>query len=253
MAAIQPEPGLAETEAEQAQRLKDEDKAKAEGKAFEEALEKDVKRIYVTPGLIAINVLVYVVMCSKGVDPLDPSAATLVEWGANYGPLINVQPWRLVTSAFVHAGLLHVSLNMFALWSSGHIVERLYGPRWFLLLYILCGLGASLVGLWLHPKIVSVGASGAIVGVYGCLLAFMLHPCEALSDQARGTQLKSLLAFFAYLIIAGIGDGAIDTAAHVGGAIIGFAIGSLYGAWLNPHLPHVASALWEHKKGCEVA
>jgi rhomboid protease GluP len=239
MTAIQPVEGPAEPKGDES----DEERGKEEAYAFEHVLERDVPRIYVTPALIAINVFVYALMCLKGVDYLRPDGVSLLIWGANYGPLTSIQWWRVVTSTFVHAGLLHIALNMWALWASARIVERLYGAKWFLVLYMACGVGASLVSLWQHPGVPSVGASGAIVGVYGCLLAFMLHPNEVLSTAARNTEVKSLLAFFGYLLVAGIRDSAIDTPAHIGGAVIGFIIGSMYATWIDPRLPVIAAVL----------
>jgi rhomboid protease GluP len=229
MAAIQPvEDDPPEPDAD------DEKKAKAEEDAFEHALVQDVPDIYVTPAIIAINVVVFCVMTSNG---LDPTGASLLRWGANYGPLTHLQWWRLLTSTFLHAGVPHIALNMWALWASGRIVERLYGAAWFLALYLVCGVGASLVALWSHPAIPSVGASGAIVGVYGCLLAFMMHPNESLSAAARKTEINSLAAFFACLFVSGFTDSGIDTAAHVGGAVLGFLVGYAYATWLEPRMP----------------
>jgi membrane associated rhomboid family serine protease len=85
--------------------------------------------------------------------------------------------WRLLTSSFVHGNLLHLAMNMFALWQAGQLVERIFGSARFAGLYLLAGIGGSLGSLgWgllsQHP-VNSVGASGAIFGIIGGLLAFI--------------------------------------------------------------------------------
>jgi membrane associated rhomboid family serine protease len=80
--------------------------------------------------LIAINVAVFVVMGARGVSLENPTPSALVAWGANYGPLVTRgQWWRLLTSMFVHIGVLHLLMNMLVLWSVGPFTERYFGTR----------------------------------------------------------------------------------------------------------------------------
>jgi rhomboid protease GluP len=222
----------------------EEEKAREEERQFERDLEHEIPHAYAMLVLMGANVAVYVLMALDSGRFWEFDLISLLRWGANYGPLTvdERQWWRIVASTFLHAGFAHIALNMLAFWTSAHIVERLYGPRWFVFLYALSGLGASLASLWHHPGVPSVGASGAIVGVYGCLLAFHLHANPVLSTATRNTEIKSLLGFFAYLLVAGFRDRAIDTVAHIAGALIGFAMGFMYARWLEPRLPHVAAA-----------
>jgi rhomboid protease GluP len=120
----------------------------------------------ITPCLVGLNVLVFCLMVASGVSIMDPELSDLLRWGANYGALsLGPEPWRVVTSMFVHIGVIHLLFNMWCLWSLGRLAERLMGNWNYLVLYLLSGVGGSLVSLWLHPQLVSAGASGAIFGV----------------------------------------------------------------------------------------
>jgi len=182
----------------------------------------------ITTALIALNVAVFAAMLLARISPVAPATAQLVKWGANWGPLsLGPQAWRLLTSNYVHAGILHIGFNMWCLWNLGFLAERVFGPWTFLLIYTACGLAGSLSSLWWHPLTVGVGASGAIFGVAGALIA-ALHlgnlpiPKEAL----RGT-LKSLLAFAGYNLFFGAVSKRIDNSAHIGGLLCGLALGAL--------------------------
>ena len=132
------------------------------------------KRAYVTPSIIAINVAVFLIMLAAGADLMNPNPAIHIRFGSNFGPLTwTGEEWRLLTSAFLHFGLLHIALNMFALYQAGGLVERLFGSTRFALIYLLSALSGSVASGWWDPLRNSAGASGAIFGVYGALLAFM--------------------------------------------------------------------------------
>ncbi len=134
--------------------------------------------------------------------------------------------WRLVTVTLVHGSPLHLLFNMYALYIVGPIVEALYGRFLFVLFYVLSAIGGSIASYLLFPT-TSVGASGAIFGLFGLIFVATYVHKPALSRQARGltTQIGMLIAI--NLVIGfGIGSfGAIDNAAHVGGL--------LAGAWLG--------------------
>lgn len=123
----------------------------------------------VTLTLLIANVAVFVM---EGMLALD----TFALWPPG-GFDSRFQPWQLVTYAFLHGGLMHIFFNMLALYMFGGQIERLYGPRFFLLYYFGCVVSAALVHLvvtaWMGaPQVPMVGASG---GVYGLLLAFAVH------------------------------------------------------------------------------
>jgi membrane associated rhomboid family serine protease/Flp pilus assembly protein TadD len=187
----------------------------------------------VTTALIAINVAVFLAMVAKGVSPGLPTAAQLLPWGANWGPFsLGPQPWRMLVSNYLHGGILHLAMNMWCLWNLGFLAERIFGPLTYVLIYTASGLAGSLGTLWWHPSVPGVGASGAIFGLAGALIAalYLGHlpiPKEAL----RGT-LKSLVAFAGYNLLFGAAIKVIDNAAHVGGLLGGLVLG----AFLAKHL-----------------
>lgn len=125
---------------------------------------------FVTWGIVAINVIVFLLMLIGPGRFSNPE--TLVFWGANFGPrTTNLEWWRLVTALFVHAGLLSFVVNMTALAQLGLVLERIVGRLALAAVYMLGGVLAGLVSIVAHPVIVSAGASGAIAAVYGLLIA----------------------------------------------------------------------------------
>lgn len=141
------------------------------GEPFDDFLVARTRWTAVTPCLIALNTLVFVLMLFGDRELGDPQA--LVDWGANIAlRTTNGEWWRLVASAFVHAGLLHLLATMAALVPLGFILERAIGPLAFASAYLAAATAASLVSLWTTPAMsVSAGASGAIFGLYGLLLS----------------------------------------------------------------------------------
>jgi membrane associated rhomboid family serine protease len=143
---------------------------RAECEPFRNALLARARWPLVTGALIALNVTVFVFMLFGAGALSNPT--TLVGWGGNFGPrTTNGEWWRLLTSVFVHPGLLHLLVNLIGLVQISLILERLVGRLAFAAVYVAAGVFASLVSLSAYPLTVSVGASGAIFGLYGLLLA----------------------------------------------------------------------------------
>jgi membrane associated rhomboid family serine protease len=137
---------------------------------FREALDARTPWPVVTLALVALNAGVFIGMLFGAGAMADP--ATLVAWGGNLGPLTsNGEWWRLVTAMFVHSGFWHLVVNIAGLVPLGIMLERLVGHFAFAALYLAAGVFASVVSLFAFPLDVSVGASGAIFGVYGLLVA----------------------------------------------------------------------------------
>jgi rhomboid protease GluP len=187
----------------------------------------------VTQVILVINVVVFGAMAMEGIA-MDPNLRQSVEWGANFGPYtLGGQPWRLLSSMFVHGGLLHILFNMWCLWDLGAMAEGLYGHWTFALVYLLCGVGGSLASVWWHPVGVSVGASGAIFGIVGALIAsHYLGEFSAPMVVVR-SRLRSVLVFAGYALIFGAMSGRTDNAAHLGGLVTGLLLGALI-ARLSP-------------------
>jgi rhomboid protease GluP len=182
----------------------------------------------VTTGIVAVNALVFVLMVASGVSPASPTTNQLLRWGADAGPLTySGQAWRLLTSCFVHAGLLHIGFNMWAFWGLGLFVEKLLGPTRFLVAYLLAGLGGAIASVWWHPLTVSVGASGAIFGVAGILVAMLRFNKVTGELQYLKAHSRSILLFIGYNLLFGFISPHVDNAAHLGGLVTGVAIGAL--------------------------
>src|SRR4029077_21253257 len=136
-----------------------------------------LRRAPVTIALLAAIVVVYVLQLATG-DALTAA-------GANYGPAVRAGGyWRLVTSMFLHGSILHLALNGWALYQLGALFEILVGSPRMLLVYFATGLAGSLVSAW-FSQVPSVGASGAIFGLLGALIAFLLRRRGALTPQGK--------------------------------------------------------------------
>ena len=202
--------------------------AVAEIQDFQSRLAAIGSSAWVTPAIVAANLLVFAAAAYSGAGVMTPNAEVLLKWGTNFAPLtMDGQWWRLFTSMFLHFGLLHVALNMWALAISGRLVERLYGSAYFALIYLVAGLCGSLASLLWNADVNSAGASGAVFGVYGAMLAFFLRKDTRVPASIVRQQRNSGLAFIFYNLMYGFGHHGIDNACHVGGLISGFALGYL--------------------------
>ncbi len=193
---------------------------------FYSELKRRMPTAFVTPTLVLINVIVFVAMLAGGVDFMSPSIEHLLSWGANYAPMTTGgEWWRLFTSNYVHIGIIHIAFNMYVLWDAGHIVERLLGNVGFITMYVLSGVVGSFTSVLLNPAVVSAGASGAVLGVYGCLIGLLLVSRGAIPNKVVMRIGSSALAFVACNALYALGAEGIDMAAHVGGLATGFLCG----------------------------
>ena len=181
---------------------------------------------YATKALVAANILVFGAAGLAGAGFFVPNVQVLQAWGTNFGPLTtDGQWWRLVTSLFLHFGVFHLALNMWALYVGGRLAERLFGSSAFALLYFAAGIGGSLSSLLWNPAVNSAGASGAIFGVYGAMLAFFLRKHSAIPASIMSQQRWSGITFIGFNLMNGFSHAGIDNAAHVGGLSVGFVMG----------------------------
>lgn len=185
--------------------------------------------------IFGINAAVFLGMVLASSSLMDFSGRELVHWGANVGVLtFSGEWWRLITNVFVHGGLLHIGFNMWCLWNLGALCESLYGPWTYFAIYLLCGLGASVASAAWHPYVPSVGASGAIFGLAGALIAAIKLGEFSVSRSALSGTLRSLGGFVVYNLIFGAIIPGIDNTAHVGGLVTGLIVGALI-ALVAPH------------------
>lgn len=178
---------------------------------------------FITPIIIYLNLLIYIIMVFAGLGLVSFKGHDLLNWGANYKPLtIHGEWWRLLTSTFLHGGLMHILANMYGLLFVGIFLEPLLGKTKYALIYLGTGILASAASIWWYDAIVSVGASGAIFGLYGFFLACLL--LKVFPPDFGKVFLASTLIFVGFNLLMGF-TGGIDNAAHIGGLASGFIIG----------------------------
>jgi rhomboid protease GluP len=168
--------------------------------------------------LIAINILVYIWEVATGALSTN---AGIIQHGALWGPLIDRgEWWRIVTSAFLHGSVLHIAFNMFALFQVGTYLEALIGGPEMLLIYAISLVGSGFSVYKFAYNDVTVGASGAIFGIFGALVAI------GLSIGPRGRALVyQTLPIIGINLVIGFSIPNISNAGHIGGLVSGFAAG----------------------------
>ena len=183
----------------------------------------------VTYALIAINVLVFIAMVATGVSFTQPAPQDVLNWGGDYGPYTvgAHQWWRLLTSCFLHFGIIHIGFNMYVLYQIGPFIEKVFGRARYLVIYFFAGLGGSIVSVWVHPTAVGAGASGAIFGLYGAVFGFLLRNRRSLDPAVIKSIAQSAGIFVLYNVVYGSITRTTDLSAHFGGLITGFVVGSL--------------------------
>ena len=186
--------------------------------------------------LLIINVLVYLGMLVTGVNVLNPSSADLLRWQGNYGPYtIGGEYWRLVTAGFVHGGFLHIALNMWCLYSLGTMAEKLFGKWQTFGIYMVTGIGGALLSIAWDPNRLSVGASGAIFGIAGALIAGLKFGDLSIGWRERRSAMSSVAVFVVISLVWGAGSAGTDNMCHLGGIVSGLLIGLPLGAFAKKH------------------
>jgi membrane associated rhomboid family serine protease len=201
----------------------------------------------VTWALVAINVIVFLLDGAMGGLSLGlfGGGGPLVEAGAVYGPLVAQGEWyRILTSAFLHLGLLHLAFNMYALYLFGPIVEQMYGHVEYLVIYLLCAAGGSVLTILLAPNQAAAGASGAIFGLFGLAFVVGRRHKVMLGPQARALLSQVGLLLVVNLVITFSVSG-ISWTGHVGGMIVGAVIGFL----LPPTQVATLGGMWRTPSG----
>lgn len=192
-----------------------------------------LERMPITTAIIVVNALVFAGMILSGVSVAVPEVPQLIKWGANFGPLtLSSQPWRLLTSNYVHIGILHIALNMWCLWNLGALAEHIFDRWTYFLTYTACGIAGSITSLWWHPLGVGAGASGAIFGMAGALISALYLGRLPIPRRALQPTLKSLLSFAGYNLFFGTVIPGIDNSAHLGGLASGLILGTILGQHL---------------------
>ena len=178
---------------------------------------------FLTYTFLGINLVVFLLMVLAGLSlfPNDISVSTdqrvLIEFGAKVNTLIQAgQVWRLLTSSFIHIGIVHLAFNLYALWALGPITEESFGHRQFLMIYIFSGLGGAIAS-FLFTTALSAGASGAIFGLLGALLYYSFKRPNLWKSGLGMNLVIVILVNFGF----GLSQPGIDNYAHLGGLITG--------------------------------
>ncbi|MCH8531812.1 MAG: rhomboid family intramembrane serine protease [Saccharospirillum sp.] len=181
---------------------------------------------WLTPLIIYLNTGIFLLVALMTQSILWFPARELIILGGNFGPLtVDGQWWRLLSSVFLHGGLLHLVFNAIVLANIGIFLEPLLGRRSFAVVYLTTGILASLTSLMFNFGVVSVGASGAIFGMYGFFVALLTT--NLFKPEFRNTFLRNTLGFIVLNIAIGF-FGPIDNAAHIGGLVSGFILGFVW-------------------------
>lgn len=190
----------------------------------------------VTLVFLLSNVGVFVLMVALGVSFTDPWVGHLFAFGGTqgYATLVRLEVWRLLTSNYLHDGIIHLLLNMYCLWGLGRLVEVFYSKRDYALLYTFAGIAGSMLGVVWHPNSVSVGASGAIFGLAGVLLTTLRYGRLALPETSRKLLFREILQFAGINLVAGLLIPRVSNAGHIGGLIAGMLVGLVMGKRLDP-------------------
>ncbi|HLM45246.1 MAG TPA: rhomboid family intramembrane serine protease [Myxococcaceae bacterium] len=192
-------------------------------------LVRTTPRVFVTRSILAINILLFGVMVVTGVAVMDPSIEDLLKWGADFGPstISEGELWRLLSSAFIHVGVLHLAVNMWSLWAIGRMCERIYGNLTYTLIYLLSAVGGALASNAWNPMAVSAGASGALFGIDGALIAFLYLQPGSIPPEALQKLRKELLGIIGLNLMIGFSMSFMNNAAHLGGLVTGAVAGAL--------------------------
>ncbi|TQR62338.1 rhomboid family intramembrane serine protease [Acinetobacter sp. RF14B] len=197
----------------------------------------EVQLWWITALLIGINVGLFGWQVLSGMDISQPSSRDAISWGADYAPLTYLaEPIRLFSSMFFHFGLIHLMLNMWALYIFGSVAEQLFGRFYFIGLYVCAGLMGSLFSGYMNiqdtyalieggvanPELlpsVSAGASGAVMGLGAALTVLSILPI--LPQQRFILDKKTLIMIMGLNLVMGFMISGINNAAHIGGMIMG--------------------------------
>ena len=192
-----------------------------------------MRRAPVTLVLVGVNVIAFAAQWAFGAVE---DAGTLVHAGALFRPAVLAgQWWRLFTPMFLHGGPLHLGVNMYGLYILGRFTEDVFGPERFLCVYLASGVAGGVASTLVGQPALSVGASGAIMGLLGALIVVLVLRRGHWPEAWRRTLLVNLVLLCAIQIYIGFQIPMIDNAAHVGGVVGGamatllFAPGALLG------------------------
>ncbi len=195
---------------------------------------------FVTTLLLIVNGGLFLACYAYPGGPDNPQV--LYAFGAKYGGAIlqEHQWWRLITAGFLHGGLIHILMNGWVLLDLGAQIEVVYGPARLIVFYVVSSVAGFLLSLWWAPGILSIGASAALFGFIGAMIAFGIVNTSSIGREIRKLYVRWAIYGLIYSLIPMFH---IDVAAHIGGLAAGLGLGYVAG---NPvHSTYARERLWQ--------
>ena len=224
-----PKPGWVEAiEQFRAQTVQTVTEETKQAEEIDKVMKQSRSNLYATYSIIVINIVVFILMVIDGAEVFTVTDGLVhIKWGSNVTALtLSGDWWRLITSTFIHFGIIHLAMNMYALYAAGVYLEPMLGKTKYIAAYLCTGIVGGIVSLWWHTEgINGAGASGAIFGLYGVFLALLFT--NLIPKQVRSALLQSIGIFVVFNIVYGMRSG-IDNAAHIGGLLSGMLIGFIF-------------------------
>lgn len=183
-------------------------------------------RPIITYSLIGLNVTVFLLMGILGVNLVSPNGYSLYNLGAFFGPSImeDGQWWRFISSMFLHGGIIHLLVNCYSLKNIGPTLEFFIGRWAYLALYFLSGIIGGLFVLIFSPKALTIGASGAIFGIFTAEVGLFIKYKKYISREFYRKVMRSFIIVMGLNLFIGFSLSNISNAAHMGGAVAGFSL-----------------------------
>jgi rhomboid protease GluP len=173
--------------------------------------------------LLLVNTIYFIIFSVGTGSFWEPGIMDVFSWGGNIRlHTLGGEGWRVITSCFLHFGIVHLVTNMIALFFIGRLLEPVLGRTVFLTSYICSGALGSLLSVLVAGTRLSAGASGAIFGLFGVFLALLTT--RLLSGEIKRLLFQGVFLFTAYALMDGMGE-QVDNAAHIGGLASGFVFG----------------------------
>ncbi|MGL5244550.1 MAG: rhomboid family intramembrane serine protease, partial [Sarcina sp.] len=195
---------------------------------------KKFKVSNITAILMGINIIAFIgtVLFStfltgglfRNLMEVDPRVLYILGAKDTVSILYGGQYYRLITAMFLHAGLLHLVFNMYALYALGDTIEMIFGKVKYLIIYFVSGIMASIFSTIFASKYIGVGASGAIFGLLGAALVFAFYEKHRIGKQF----LNNIIVVIAINVFIGLSTPSIDNFAHLGGLISGVILSLIF-------------------------
>lgn len=191
---------------------------------------KKMEKIFSTKKPIITWILIGLCVIMFFLSGMGNDTYKLVQFGANFSGLVrNGEIYRLVSYMFLHAGIMHILLNMYSLYIVGTKVEDFFGKWKYLLIYFVSGISGGLLSIGLSQDTISVGASGAIFGLFGALIYFGYSYRGYVGSMIR----SQIVPIVVYNLLIGFFIPGIDMWGHVGGLIGGILTANMLGTIEN--------------------